>query len=90
MAGPSKRYGRPGRTMLALVALVAVLGGIIAAQVTWADGAQWKPRLGLDLEGRRARTAPAVHGAHPDDRLVHEDDDIRVGADRAHASRFHA
>ncbi|MGN6612899.1 MAG: protein translocase subunit SecD [Angustibacter sp.] len=52
MAGPSsKRHGRPGRTMLALVGLMVVLAGIIAAQVQWADGAKWTPRLGLDLEG---------------------------------------
>lgn len=37
--------------MLALVGLVVILAGIIGAQVKWADGAQWTPRLGLDLEG---------------------------------------
>ena len=37
--------------MLALVGLVVVLAGIIGAQVKWANGAQWTPRLGLDLEG---------------------------------------
>jgi preprotein translocase subunit SecD len=37
--------------MLALVGLIVVLAGIIAAQVQWADGAKWTPRLGLDLEG---------------------------------------
>ncbi len=36
--------------MLALLGLIAVLGGIIGAQVQWADGS-WAPRLGLDLEG---------------------------------------
>ncbi|MGN6300258.1 MAG: protein translocase subunit SecD [Angustibacter sp.] len=52
MAGPSsKRHGRPGRTMLALVAILVILAGIIGAQVAWADGAKWTPRLGLDLEG---------------------------------------
>jgi preprotein translocase subunit SecD len=37
--------------MLALLALVVILGAIIGAQVKWADGAHWTPRLGLDLEG---------------------------------------
>ncbi|GAB3589024.1 protein translocase subunit SecD [Angustibacter peucedani] len=53
MAGPnrrSSRHGRPGRTLTALLGLVVVLAGIVAAQVAWADGSV-KPRLGLDLEG---------------------------------------
>ena len=49
--------------MLALVALVVVLAGIIAAQVQWADGAKWTPRLGLDLEGgTQIILAPVVQG----------------------------
>ncbi|GAA4353951.1 protein translocase subunit SecD [Angustibacter luteus] len=50
MAGPNKRHGRPSRPLLALLGLILVLGGVIAAQVKWADG-QWTPQLGLDLEG---------------------------------------
>ena len=46
----SKTEGRPGRTLMALFGLILVLGGVIAAQVAWADGS-WKPQLGLDLEG---------------------------------------
>ncbi|WP_426566820.1 protein translocase subunit SecD [Angustibacter sp. McL0619] len=50
MAGPKKRHGSARRPLLALVGLILVLGGIIAAQVKFADG-QWTPQLGLDLEG---------------------------------------
>ncbi|HVN12888.1 MAG TPA: protein translocase subunit SecD [Kineosporiaceae bacterium] len=41
---------RPGRTLLVLVGLIAVLYGVIAAGVHW-DKAQWTPKLALDLAG---------------------------------------
>ena len=41
---------RPGRTLGVLVALLAVLFGIIGAGVAFSD-ATWTPKLALDLEG---------------------------------------
>ncbi|MGZ4611938.1 MAG: protein translocase subunit SecD, partial [Kineosporiaceae bacterium] len=40
----------PGRTLLVLVGLIALLYGVIAAGVRW-DNAQWTPKLALDLAG---------------------------------------
>lgn len=52
MAGRGRAGGgtRARRPLVALVALVAVLFGVIGAQVAWGGG-KWTPRLGLDLEG---------------------------------------
>lgn len=41
---------RPGRSLTALVVLIASIYGLIAAGVIWSD-AQWTPKLALDLEG---------------------------------------
>jgi len=41
---------RPGRSLGSLIALIAVLYGVIGAGAVWSN-AQWTPKLGLDLEG---------------------------------------
>ena len=41
---------RPGRTLLLLLGLIALLYGAVAAGVQWGN-AQWTPKLALDLEG---------------------------------------
>ena len=46
----STTASRPGRSLIALCAVIGVLYGIIAAGVVWSD-AQWTPKLALDLEG---------------------------------------
>jgi preprotein translocase subunit SecD len=46
----SANASRPGRALLALVALLAVIFGSIALGATTSDG-QWTPKLALDLEG---------------------------------------
>ena len=46
----SANLSRPGRALLALVALLAVIFGSIALGVTTSN-AQWTPKLALDLEG---------------------------------------
>jgi preprotein translocase subunit SecD len=50
VAGPSRR-SRPGRALLALLALSLVLLGAVAGTATWRNGGSWTPKLGLDLEG---------------------------------------
>ncbi|HST81079.1 MAG TPA: protein translocase subunit SecD [Kineosporiaceae bacterium] len=46
----SANASRPGRALLALVALLAVIFGSIALGATTSDG-QWTPKLALDLDG---------------------------------------
>jgi preprotein translocase subunit SecD len=46
----SANVSRPGRALLALLALLAVIFGSIALGATTSDG-QWTPKLALDLEG---------------------------------------
>ena len=46
----SANASRPGRALLVLVALLAVIFGSIALGATTSDG-QWTPKLALDLEG---------------------------------------
>ena len=60
MAPPSA--SRPGRALAALVVVIAVIYGIIAAGVLWGNG-QATPKLGLDLEGGTSVTLiPKVEG----------------------------
>ncbi|HEU4330902.1 MAG TPA: protein translocase subunit SecD, partial [Lapillicoccus sp.] len=49
----------PRRTLAALVVVLIVLFGGIAAAAAWA-GAQWTPKLGLDLEGGTEMTLEPV------------------------------
>jgi preprotein translocase subunit SecD len=49
----------PRRTLAALMVVLIVLFGGIAAAVTWAS-AQWTPKLGLDLEGGTEMTLEPV------------------------------
>ena len=49
----------PRRTIAALIVVMIVLFGGIAAAVTWAS-AQWTPKLGLDLEGGTEMTLEPV------------------------------
>jgi preprotein translocase subunit SecD len=49
----------PRRTLAALLVAMVVLFGGIAAAATWA-GAQWTPKLGLDLEGGTEMTLEPV------------------------------
>ncbi len=49
MARPT-RAARPGRALLVLLALIAILYGVVAGAHVWGTG-QLTPKLGLDLEG---------------------------------------
>ena len=50
MANP-RRGGLPGRSLIALLLLFAVVFGIVAVTAQTQTGKKWTPELGLDLEG---------------------------------------
>ena len=50
MANP-RRGGLPGRSLIALLLLFAVVFGIVAVTAQTQMGKKWTPELGLDLEG---------------------------------------